>query len=134
MGKNAIHFDHHGRHHHHTAAMGPHSRQQSIQQSTNMICDRSTLLKLEKHIFLTNNMTIIARRVNDDDATTIASLAFLPPLQCCLACIPCIVMSLSAFPCLHPSSLSQCFLAHVPCVVRSLLPLPCLPCVVACWQ
>ena len=39
-----------------------------------MICDRSTLLKLEKHIFLTNNMTIIARRVDDNDATTIASL------------------------------------------------------------
>jgi hypothetical protein len=48
MGKNAIHFDHHGGRHRHTAVMGPHSWQQSIQQSTNMLCDRSTSLKLEK--------------------------------------------------------------------------------------
>ncbi len=53
--------------------MRPHSRQQSIQQSTNMLCDRSTLLKLEKNN-ITINMTIIAHRVDDDDATTIASL------------------------------------------------------------
>ena len=33
---------------HHTAAMGPHPRQQSTQQSTNIICDGSTSLKLEK--------------------------------------------------------------------------------------
>jgi hypothetical protein len=38
---------------HHTAAMGPHPRQQSTQQSTNIICDGSTSLKLEKNIFIT---------------------------------------------------------------------------------
>jgi hypothetical protein len=65
--------------HHHTAAMGPHSRQQSIQQSTNMIWDRFTSLKLEKIVFLTINMTTIAHCVDDNNATTIASLASLPP-------------------------------------------------------
>ncbi len=79
-------------------------------------------------------MTIIARRVDNDDAMTITSLASLPPLQCCLARIPRVVMSLAAFLCSHPSSLSGRFLAHLPRVVRSLAPLPCLPCVVACWQ
>ena len=44
-------MDHGGRRRH-TAAMGPHTRQQSTQQSTNIICDRSTLLKLEKKILL----------------------------------------------------------------------------------
>jgi hypothetical protein len=29
------------------AAMGPHSQLLSIQQSTNILCDRTTLLKLE---------------------------------------------------------------------------------------
>jgi hypothetical protein len=134
MGKNVIQFDHHGGHRRHTSAMGPHSRQQSIQQSTNMICNRSTLLKLEKNIFITINMTIIARCTDKDNATMIASLGSRPPLQCCLACIPCVVMSLATFPCLHPSSLLQRFLAPVPRVVRSLTPLPCLPRVVACWQ
>ncbi len=105
MGKNAIHFDHHGRRRCHMAAMGPHFQQQSIQQSTSMICDRSTSLKLENHIFITINMTIIARRVNNNNAMMIASLALLPPSQCCLACIPCIVMSLAMFPSLHPESL-----------------------------
>ncbi len=38
-----------------------------------MLCDRSTSLKLEKNN-ITINMTIIARCVDDDDATTIASL------------------------------------------------------------
>ncbi len=52
MGKNAIQFDHHGGRRRHTAAMEPHSQQQSIQQSTNMICDRSTSLKLEKKYLL----------------------------------------------------------------------------------
>ncbi len=94
MGKNAIQFNHHGRCHRHTAAMGPHSRQQSIQQSTNMICDRSTLLKLEEKIFITINMTIIARHVNNDNATTIASLALLPPLRCCLPCNAAVLASL----------------------------------------
>ena len=39
-----------------------------------MIRDMSMLLKLKKNIIITINMTIIARRVNDDDATMIASL------------------------------------------------------------
>ncbi len=55
----------HGGHRRHTAAMGPHPRQQSTQQSTNIICGGSTLLKLEK-IFITINMTINACRVDDD--------------------------------------------------------------------
>ncbi len=79
-------------------------------------------------------MTIIARRVDDDDVTTITSLALLLPLRCCLTCIPRVVMSLATFPCLCPLSHSQRFLARVPCVVRSLAPSPRLPCVVACWQ
>jgi hypothetical protein len=33
---------------HPMAAMGPHSRLLSIQQSANILCDRTTLLKLEK--------------------------------------------------------------------------------------
>jgi hypothetical protein len=105
MGKNAIHFDHHGRCHHHTADMGPHSWQQSIQQSTNMIYNRSMLLKLQKHIFITINMTIIACCVDNDNAMTIASLASLPPLQHCLTHIPCIVMPLATFSYLRPLSL-----------------------------
>ncbi len=59
-------MDYGGRHHH-TAAMGPHPRQQSTQQSTNIICDGSTSLKLEKKIFITgSNMTIDACRVDDN--------------------------------------------------------------------
>ncbi len=108
MGKNAIQFDHHGGRHRHMAAMGPHSRQQSMQQSTNMICDRSTLLKLEKNIFITINMTIIARPVNDDDATTIASLALLPPLHCPLPRNAALLASLAL------SCPLQRLLAHVP--------------------
>ncbi len=46
--------------------MGPHSRQQSIQQSTNIICDGSASLKRENNLFNTINMTIIAHRVDDD--------------------------------------------------------------------
>ncbi len=72
MGKNAIHFDHHGGHRHHAVAMGPHSWQQSMQQSANMLCDRSTLIKLEEK--KTINMTIIARCVDDNDETMISSL------------------------------------------------------------
>jgi hypothetical protein len=113
MGKNAIQFDHHGRCHHHTAAMGPHSWQQSIQQSTNMICNRSTSLKLEKKLFITINMTIIARPVDDDNATTIASLALLPPLHCCLPCDAALLASLVL------SCPLQCFLAPVPRVSRN---------------
>ncbi len=47
------------------AAMGPHPQQQSMQQSTNFICNESTSLKLEKKI-ITSNMTIIACPVDDD--------------------------------------------------------------------
>ncbi len=108
MGKNAIQFDHHGRCHHHTATMGPHSRQQSLQQSTNMICNRSTLLRLEKNIFVTINKTIITCRVNDDNATTIASLVSLPPLHCCL---PHDAASLAS---LASSCPLQRFLARIP--------------------
>ncbi len=112
MGKNAIQFDHHGGHHRHTAAMGPHSRQQSIQQSTNMICNRSTSLKLEKN-FVTSNMTIIARRVDNDNAMTIASLALLPPLH---RCLPHNAASLAS---LALSCPLQLFLAPVPRVSRN---------------
>ncbi len=38
-----------------------------------MLCDRSTSLKLEKNN-ITINMTIIARHVDNDNATKIASL------------------------------------------------------------
>ncbi len=38
-----------------------------------MLCDRFTSLKLEKNN-ITINMTIIARRVDDNNATTIDSL------------------------------------------------------------
>ncbi len=79
-------------------------------------------------------MTIIARRVDNNDATTIASLALSPPSRRCLARIPCVLMSLATFPCSCPSSLSQNFLACIPCVFRSLAPSPRLPRVVACWQ
>ena len=56
----------HGVRRRHTAAMGPHPRQQSTQQSTNIICDGSTSLKLEKKIFITSDMAINARRIDDD--------------------------------------------------------------------
>ncbi len=48
----------HGSRRRHMAAMGLHTRQQSTQQSTNIICDGSTLLKLEKKLFITSNITI----------------------------------------------------------------------------
>jgi hypothetical protein len=55
----------HGGLRHHTATMGPHPRQQSTQQSTNIIVyDGSTLLKLEKKLFITSNITINARHVD----------------------------------------------------------------------
>jgi hypothetical protein len=38
----------HGSRHRPTATMGPHSRLLSIQQSANILCNRTTLLKLEK--------------------------------------------------------------------------------------
>ncbi len=58
-------IDHGGRSRH-TAAMGPHSRQWSIQQSTNIIFYGSASLNLEKTLIITINMTISARRVDDD--------------------------------------------------------------------
>jgi hypothetical protein len=42
----------HGGPRHPTAAMKPHSRLLSIQQSANILCDRLVLLKLEKKISL----------------------------------------------------------------------------------
>ncbi len=67
LGKNAIESIDHGGRRRRTAAMGPHSRQQTTQQSTNIICNGSTSLKLEKKIFITPiHMTIIARRVDGD--------------------------------------------------------------------
>jgi hypothetical protein len=47
--------------------MGPHPRQQSTQQSTNIICDGSTSLKLEGKKFITSNITINANRVDVDE-------------------------------------------------------------------
>ena len=54
-----------------TAATGPHSRLLSIQQSTNIICDRTTLLKLKRIIVIkaiylllgTTRRRIVARGV-----------------------------------------------------------------------
>jgi hypothetical protein len=106
-------IDHHGGCCHHTAAMGPHSRQQSIQQSTNIISNRSTLLKLEKHVFITSNITINARCIDNDNATMIASLTLLPPSCCCL---PCDAASLSSLTLSRP--LQSC-LARVPHFVAS---------------
>ncbi len=51
----------------HTAAMGPHPQQQSTQQSTNIICNGYTLLKLEKKIFITSNMAIDARCIDNNE-------------------------------------------------------------------
>ncbi len=52
-------IDHDGRRHG-TAAMGPHSRQKNIQQSTNILFERATSLKLEKIIVITIFMTIFS--------------------------------------------------------------------------
>ncbi len=79
-------------------------------------------------------MNIIALRVNNNDAMTIASLMSLPPSQRCLARIPRVVMSLATFPCSRPSSLLQHFLTCVPPIIRSHAPLPCLPRLVARWR
>jgi hypothetical protein len=48
----------HGSRHHPIAAMGSHSRQQSIQQSTNILFERTTSLKLDINIVITIFMTI----------------------------------------------------------------------------
>ncbi len=101
MGKNAIQFDCHGGRCHHTAAMGPHSQQQSIQQSTHMICNRSTLLKLEKKIllliWLLLHIASTARMQQQSSplccclphhAASLAYLVLSCPLQRFLACVP----------------------------------------------
>ncbi len=71
----------HGIHHHHTAAMGPHLQQQSMQQSTYIIYDGSCSLKLEKEIFITNNMTINAHHIEDDEQQRQCSNAIMGALQ-----------------------------------------------------
>jgi hypothetical protein len=48
----------HGSQRHPTAVMESRFRQQSIQQSTNILFERTTLLKLEKNIVITIFMTI----------------------------------------------------------------------------
>ncbi len=93
--------------------MGPHSRQQSIQQSTNIICNRSTSLKLEKNVFITSDITIYAHRVDNNDATRIASLTLLPPLCVCLPWDAALHSSLTS------SCLLQSCLACIPCIVAS---------------
>jgi hypothetical protein len=55
-------------------------RQQLIQQSTNMPLGSSTSLKLEKNVFITSDITVNARHVDDDNTRTIASLASSPPV------------------------------------------------------
>jgi hypothetical protein len=50
-------MDHEG-HRHPTAAMRPRFRRQSIQQSANVLCNRSTLLKLENFLIIDVYMTI----------------------------------------------------------------------------
>jgi hypothetical protein len=58
-------------------------------------------------------MTIIARCVDNDDATMIASLALLPPSRCCLPCNAALLASLVS------SCPLQRFLACVPRVSRN---------------
>jgi hypothetical protein len=65
----------------HMAAMGPHPRQQSTQQSTNIICDGSTLLKLEKKIFITSNMAINACRIDNNKQRRPCSNATIGTVQ-----------------------------------------------------
>ncbi len=48
----------HGSQRHPTAAIGSRSQQQNIQQSTNILFEMTTLLKLEKNIVVTIFMTI----------------------------------------------------------------------------
>ncbi len=73
-------MDHGGRRCH-TAAKGPHPRQQSTQQSTYIICDGSTSLKLEKKIFITSNMAINARCIDDNEQQQRCSNAMMGTLQ-----------------------------------------------------
>ena len=71
----------HGSRCRHTAAMGPHPRQQSMQQSTYIICGGSTSLKLEKKIFITSNMAINARCIDDNEQQRQCSNAMMGALQ-----------------------------------------------------
>jgi hypothetical protein len=73
-------MDHGGRRRH-TAAMGPHPRQQSTQQSTYIICDGFTLLKLEEKVFITSNMAINARCIDDNEQQRQCSNAMMGALQ-----------------------------------------------------
>ena len=66
---------------HHTAAMGPHPREKSTQQSTNIICDGSTLLKLEKKLIIASNITNNARRVDVDERRQRCSNATMGAVQ-----------------------------------------------------
>ncbi len=94
--KNVIKFDHHGGRCRHAVAMEPHSRQKIIQQSTNMLCGSSTSLKLEKNVFITSDITINARRVDNNNARLIASLALLPPIVSGVAITAATVVPLSS--------------------------------------
>ena len=55
-----------------TAAMRPHSRRQSIQQSTNIICDRTTPLKLKKLLLLMLFIYFKARHVDESSSVVFA--------------------------------------------------------------
>ena len=60
----------HGGRHHLTAVMVPHPRRRGMQQSADMLRNRSTLLKLEKTILylLLLISLLCAQRVDGDDA------------------------------------------------------------------
>ena len=70
----------HGGHRRHMATMGPHPRQQSTQQSTNIICDGSTSSKLD-FLFITSNITINARRGDIDERRQQCSNATMGAVQ-----------------------------------------------------
>jgi hypothetical protein len=73
-------MDHDGRRRH-TAAMGLHPRQQSTQQSTNIICNGSTFVKTRKKLCITSNITINARRVGVDERQQQCSNATMGTVQ-----------------------------------------------------
>jgi hypothetical protein len=66
---------------HHTAAMGPHPREKSTQQSTNIICNGTTSLKLEKKLFIASNITNNALRVDVDERRQGCSNATMGAVQ-----------------------------------------------------
>jgi hypothetical protein len=69
---------------HHTAAMGPHPREQSTQQSTNIICDGSTSLKLEKQYLLLVILLIMhvgSTSTSDNDGAATRRWAPCSPLD-----------------------------------------------------